>query len=86
MAFCTTEVSGLIDRVADGENARDALLSLQEKGTINIDSKDVKPQGKYDTPEKAARAIAAYIGRKKHGDAKMNALAKKGTKKYFKSK
>ena len=76
----------------DGEDAMDVIASVGEasvdeiKGTIHIRSKDVKPQGKYDTPEKAARAIAAYITRQKYGDAEINKRAAKGVKKYMKGK
>jgi hypothetical protein len=74
----------LIERVAGGEDAFAVVKGMDEakKGgpTIHIRGKDIKPQGKYDTPQKAARAVAAWIIRDKYGDAKVNKMAAKGLK------
>lgn len=84
------QTADLIERVANGESADEVISSISPmdeiKGTIHIKGDAVKTNSKYNTPEKAARAIAAYITRKKYGDAEINKRAAKGTKKYFKGK
>ena len=77
------QVNDLIERVVQGEDAFDVIFSVHEKKkpTIKIPAKYVKPQGEYDTKEKAARAIAAYIAREKYGDAEMNKRAAAGLRK-----
>jgi hypothetical protein len=88
-------IDDLIERVVNGEDANEVVAAIgtevdednvDEKGTISIDAKYVKPQGKYKTQAQAARAIAARIIRNKHGDDKVNDMAAKGIKKYFKGK
>jgi len=85
------DTGSMIDRVIEGEDIEEVLTTtLDEKKKakkgITIKGDAVKPKGDYDTPEKAARAIAAYIIRKKYGDDAVNKMAAKGMKKAKKGK